>query len=615
MPRMRRSPLAFFALVVFFWAPAAAHAANTQTVLDGLRKAMLERSIGSITSIHTVGNIEVLGLHGRVQEWADVRGSRFTTAQTAAALSGAAGWDGKTAWNQDYSGLVTIDGGAAGRLQAIDQAYLDNLRYLRPDAGGATIVYAGRRQQGGKPYDVLAVSPPQGAEVDLWVDPETRLIARETATIGLVTFTTTLSSYRHIDGVYYPLSTVLQTSEGNSSTVRVSSLELNTDVAERMRVPGSSVHDASIAGHPSTTVPLQIVNNHIYVNVMVNGRGPYTFVMDTGGDYILTPEVAQALQAKSSGGLQLGGVGNATEGASFAHVDSIQAGDAVVRNQYCLVLPIATGFGMAEGMRVDGMVGYQFLARFLTTIDYADSKLTLAMPPSAPATAAGAAIPFYFDNTIPRIPITVDNVTTSGEIDTGSRVGVTLSTPFVAAHPAIAALAKTPPVVEGFGVGGPSYARLGRIPALQIGPYTIPNTIGSFATQSQGAMADPFNPANVGGAILRRFDLTLDYAHHQLLFAKNASFDAPAAFDRSGMFLIVKDGAYTVISVLPGSAAASGGLAQGDVIVTVNGSAASSQSLAALRALLSGPAGTTVKLHVRNASGERDVKLTLADYV
>ncbi len=69
----------------------------------------------------------------------------------------------------------------SGRLQAIDQAYLDNLRYFRPDAGGATVVYAGPRSDGGITYDVLAVTPPNGSELDLWLDPRTHLIARETA--------------------------------------------------------------------------------------------------------------------------------------------------------------------------------------------------------------------------------------------------------------------------------------------------------------------------------------------------------------------------------------------------------------------------------------------------
>ena len=92
---------------------ATAYAAS---LLAAVRKAMLERPLTSISSIHAVGAVEIVGLRGRGQEWDDLRGVRFTTAQNAGALSGAFGWDGKKAWDQDYAGLVTVDGGMAGRL-------------------------------------------------------------------------------------------------------------------------------------------------------------------------------------------------------------------------------------------------------------------------------------------------------------------------------------------------------------------------------------------------------------------------------------------------------------------------------------------------------------------
>jgi hypothetical protein len=614
--RLMTAILSGFLLVCEAGRPAGA-TAYTAALLEALRKTTLGRPLSSIASIQTAGRIEIVGLRGTTEEWADLRGRRFTTTIDAGALSGSDGWDGKLAWNQDYAGVVAVDGGSAGRIAAVDQAYLDNLAYVRPDAGGATVIYAGKQTDGGKGYDVLALTPPQGSEVDLWIDPATHLIARETSTVGIISQTTILSNYRRSDGITYPFYSSTQTSTGNSQTLRLSSLKVNQDVADRLRVPHSNVHDFSIPGASSTTVPLQIVNNHIYLNVMLDGRGPYTFVLDSGGDYIVTPEVAAAIAAKSVGGLRLSGVGSATEGAAFTHVDSIAIGNAIVRDQYMLVLPIGTGFGVAEGMRIDGMIGYQFLARFLTTIDYASSTLKVAMPTAAPASAPGAAaIPFFFDSTIPRIPISLNGVTTTAEVDTGSRGGFTMSSPFVAAHPSIAGLAKTAPTVEGFGVGGPSYARLGRIPAVAIGPYVISNSVGAFGIQTQGAMADPFNPVNVGGTVLRRFDVTLDYPHQVILLAKNATFDRPFSYDRSGLFLVDDKGAITVLAVTPGTPAAANGIAKGDVIVNINGTPSANMSLAGIRTLFSGPAGSVVHVHLRGPRGhERDTTITLADYV
>jgi C-terminal processing protease CtpA/Prc len=129
-------------------------------------------------------------------------------------------------------------------------------------------------------------------------------------------------------------------------------------------------------------------------------------------------------------------------------------------------------------------------------------------------------------------------------------------------------------------------------------------------------MADPFNPVNVGGTILRRFNVTFDYRNQSMYLAKNADFGAPFSYDRSGLFLIDVNGAYTVLSVLPGSPGAAAGLAKGDVLLNVNATPAANDSLAALRQLLSGAVGTVVHLHVRTAGGaQRDDTLTLADYV
>lgn len=607
---------AAFAAGALFALPAGAatpepHAAS---ILQAVRQATLARPLASISTIHVQGTTEIFGIRAASAEYDDLPGMSFTSTLKGGAITSASGWNGRNAWSQDYSGLTHVDGGQSGRLQAIDQAYFDTFAYLRADAGGARVTYAGKKSIGGTSYDVLAVTPPHGTQMDLWIDPATHLIARQTATIGIVSVTATYSDYRMVDGLAYPFVTVTQSSQGNSSKTVLSSVTLNENIAAHMTMPRTAVRDFSVAGG-KTTVPLQVINNHLYVRAKVNGRGPYTFILDSGGDYIITPEVARALKTKRAGGLQIGGVGNTTEGAGFTHVDSISVGGALVRNQYMLVLPIGPGFGLAEGVHIDGMIGYQWLARFVTTIDYAGGRITFAMPTAASPLHQPGSIAFFIDGSIPRIPIAIDGVTTSGEVDTGSRAALTISAPFAAAHPEIAALARTAPGVDGFGVGGPSFARLGRVHTLQIGSFALRNAIAAFGVQRKGAFADPYNPANLGGAIWRHFTVTFDYGHQVMTLRKNAEFGKPFSYDRSGMFLIDKGGAYTIISAMAATPAAAAGLQSGDVIAGVNGVAASNYTLAQLRALLSAPAGTVVHLHLRGAKGERDVTLTLADYV
>ena len=314
--------------------------------------------------------------------------------------------------------------------------------------------------------------------------------------------------------------------------------------------------------------------------------------------------------------MQLQGVGNASEGAAFTHIASIGVGSAVVRNQYVLVLPIATGFGVAEGLHIDGMLGYQFLARFVTTIDYAGGKITLKMPAAAPPSprrgGAGRLLHRRNDSAHSDHRSRRDDTARSTR---EAAQGLRSPRPSLQRIQRSARWRRPPPVVAGFGIGGPSFARLGRVPSTSIGPYDVANSVVDFTEQSKGAFADPYNPANIGGAIWRRFTVTFDYRHQQMFLAKNADFDAPFGYDRSGLFLVDANGAFTVLSALVGSPATNAGLDKGDVIVSVNGSPVSSTTLAGLRTMLAGPAGTVVHLHVRTGTNERDVTLTLADYV
>jgi hypothetical protein len=603
------------ALPAFAQAAAPAIDPRSVTVLAAVRSAMFHRPLSSVTSLHLAGTQITSGLHATFQEWDDLRGQRWVQAQVGGALTGTNGWDGHNAWVQDGTGLFHVDAGASTRLQSIDQAYLDTFAFLAPNAGGGNVSYGGQKTDKGRSYDILNVTPANGSPFAIWIDAHTHLVAKETGTIGLISATTNLSGYHTSHGVTFPHSLVSVTSDGNSQAVSLSAVGVNQNVRARMKVPASNVRDASIAGG-TTTVPIQIINNHIYVRGLLDGKGPFTFILDTGGAFIISPEVAAALKSGATGSAQIGGVGNATEAAGFTHIDALQIGDATVRNQYSLVLPIDKGFGVAEGLHIDGMIGYEFVARFLTTIDYAASTMTLAGLPAAPAIAPNAtAVPFFFNGTIPIVPIQIDGIHANGEFDTGSRGSLTLTSPFVAANPTLAADATTADGVAGFGIGGPSFAKLGRATEVKIGPFSFTHPTVAFVTQTQGGFADPLAPQNIGGDIWKRFTVTFDYPHSQVLLAPNASFGSAFVYDRSGLFLIDTGGAHVVLSARAGTPGAAAGLTKGDAILSVDGASAATMTLAQLRTTFMGPVGTVVRLRVKSAAGERNVDLTLRDYV
>lgn len=598
--------------------PLSAPAATTPTaaaVLAQVRAATLFRPFSTIHSVRTTSSIVAVGLHATGVEFDDVTGERFVQHTSGSnMLGGANGFDGNVSWSQDRSGIVLIDGGRSTHYQNVDQAYMQAFAYLRPDMGGASATYVGERHTGSRVYDIVELTPPGGTPLNISIDAQTNRIAQIEGTIGIVSSTAMYSDYRLVDGVEIPFHVAQSDSNGNSSEVTVTACEINAPGLEAaLQIPHSSAHDFSIANGTSTTVPLSIINNHLYVHVMLDGKGPFTFIFDTGGANILTPAVAAALQARSTGGANVSGVGATTEAAQFTHVNALQIGAATLRDQDFVVLPIGSGFGMAEGVNIDGMFGPAVPERFLTAIDYARGTLTLALQGSiAPA---GAVVPFFFDGTIPVVPVTIDGVAAHADLDTGNRGQLFLTSPFLASHSTLAAKATTANAVTGFGIGGPSFGRLGRIDVLQIGPYALQRVVGDFATQTTGATADPFTDANVGGGAWDRFVLTLDYPNERIYLAPNERYGTPFTTDRSGLFLIDYHDSIVVLGVTDGTPAAAAGLHKGDTVVSVNGSSATSYTLAELRELFMSAPGTNVVLHVRSGSTERDVTLKLADYV
>src|SRR2546428_9317447 len=68
------------------------------------------------------------------------------------------------------------------------------------------------------------------------------------------------------------------------------------------------------SGQTSVTLPFRLLNNHVYIEAKVNGKGPYTFIVDTGGHTLLSPRVAAeaGLKVEGAGVTSDGGAGTST---------------------------------------------------------------------------------------------------------------------------------------------------------------------------------------------------------------------------------------------------------------------------------------------------------------
>jgi hypothetical protein len=341
--------------------PQAAHANGDPRVgklISQSGAALHVDALRSMKVIHAKGSVVATGLSGSGDDWNEMGGMREAALFSTPPLGGGSGWDGDENWNLDQTGLVIVDGSVLGRSSAINQAYVGNYDLWTPSYGGATVTWGGSKSQDGKNYDVLTVTPPNSSvPIDVWFDKVTHLPVTAVQTAGPVVTTITMADFRPVQGLMIPHR--VDTSNMNGATsFTVTSIEVDPPGgASHFTAPTSSPHDFSIANRATqASVPIQISKNQVWLDVMLNGKGPFHFAFDTGGANVIDPAVAKELGVASGGSAEVTGVGSAGVASSFAVIKRLQVGDALVTNQVFIVLPIAKGFGMSAGMPMDGVI-------------------------------------------------------------------------------------------------------------------------------------------------------------------------------------------------------------------------------------------------------------------
>jgi hypothetical protein len=269
---------------------AANHAAVGQVPANG----------GAQFDYHYAGN----GLTGTGTDSVDLGTGAFVSAVQADIVGEAHGFDGKTPWMRDTSGANTAQEGGDRIAVAINEAYRFANLWWRPDYGGATVVYAGRASVDGQTLDQLTITPRQGKPFGAWFDSSTHQLARITEDQQFFHKRFLFADYRRKNGLMVPHEITIDNGTGKESyeSLRLTRFSLGaarplSAYSRPLLPPTGATIDGGVA---SATVPFRLLNNHIYVQAKVNGKGPYTFIVDTGGHALIAPELVAELGLRSS---------------------------------------------------------------------------------------------------------------------------------------------------------------------------------------------------------------------------------------------------------------------------------------------------------------------------
>lgn len=611
-----------FGLLWMLAVPVQAAVGDAAGVLARARVASGGEPWLSVQRLQAEGEQSVGGLQGRWQLNQDLRAGRYAEQAQLGAFTIAQGFDGQLSWRRDYGGEVGLLDGTVPRRTARTQAWLATRAYWSSAypasrfAGPRTEAYDGQR------YDVLSTTPEGADPIELWFDTRSGQLGRVIIASARTPTATVLEDYRAVEGLLLPHRIITDTLDAQGradprlrSDVQVQRYQVDGPVADNVYAPPVMDHDSYIEDASGTTrIPFDLVNNHVYIEAEVDGQ-PARFLVDTGAINLLTPTAAKRLGLTTAGRLSVHGAGDNASDLGLAQARHLRIGGAHLADPVFHIIDLGQQID-SMGVPHDGFIGYETFLRFVTTFDYGARVLSFTRPGHYQPPANAVVLPFEQDDRAPVLNGELDGIPLRLWLDTGSRNSLSLSSPFVRTHHLLEKYHASEEAVLGWGLGGPGRARPARLGVLRMGDIKVTGLVGDLSSTDKGALALADYGAILGGGVLRRFSMGIDYNTKRLYLVPNAESTQSDAFDRSGLWLQAEDGALRVADVAPTSAGARAGLRRDDCIVMIAGEPIAARILGDWRALLrERPVGTRVGIRYLRDGRQMDTELVLADRV
>jgi len=223
------------------------------------------------------------------------------------------------------------------------------------------------------------------------------------------------------------------------------------------------------------------------------------------------------------------------------------------------------------GVRIDGVIGYALLSRYIVNIDYEKQYIEWFAPGLYPYPRKGTLLRPSI-NKLPAHPFLIQELQAKSYpllIDIGAGLNMLFSERF-AKEAGVLDPNRKSWITSGEGIGGQIELRLTLLKSLRIGPYRFKKIPITIFDDSYNVTNYPHWAGLIGNDLLRRFNTVLNYPAAEIHLKPNRFFYDEFDYAYIGMELYLIDGLIKVGFVASNSPAQDAGLEVGDEIVAVN---------------------------------------------
>lgn len=248
------------------------------------------------------------------------------------------------------------------------------------------------------------------------------------------------------------------------------------------------------------------------------------------------------------------------------------------------------------GDRIDGIIGYSFLSRYIVKIDYDSSQMYVYTKGNIKYPSGGYAL----KPNIVSLPVASAMIRDSREMtprfyfDTGAGLCLLLNSDFIR-DSSLLYPDKKPLPTQAQGMGGKANMQVTILKEFKLGPYRFRNVPTHIFDDEYNVTSYPYLAGLIGNDILRRFNIILNYDKKIFYLTPNSHYRDQFDYSYTGLGLYWIDGEIRVGDVMKDSPAEKAGLKVDDVVIGVNDNL--SQNLQLYKSMLQNT-GDKVKLLV-----------------
>ncbi len=396
------------------------------------------------------------------------------------------------------------------------------------------------------------------------------------------------------------------------------------------------------------TIPFKLINNLIFIPIKVNGI-ELNFLLDSGVEetILFSMEEKQEVSFNNIQKIKLRGLGSEDEIEGLKSTNNVLESHGLKSSNHLVYIILDQSFNLSShiGIPVNGIIGYKFFKNNIVEINYQKKRVVIHVNDEETKQKLDKkfkTVPITIERSKPYIYATA--IVDDNKVPAKLLIDIGNSDAFwIFENNKIKLPKKNFPDFLGKGFSGDIEGHRAKIDNFLIDDFNFKKPIVSFpdSTSIRNVKMVPDRIGSVGGEVLKRFTVVLDYADKKMYLKKNSKFSEPFTYNKSGITIQhnglqwvqetvhlemvkvastldeaanneKKDGnfrykfslkpVYEIVNIRKNSAAEKCGLQKGDIIVSINKNAPYKYTLQQINMLLKSEEDIWINLEVERNS-------------